>query len=99
MATASVSSQRTGIIALTTTIADNSITIQGGGPVALYVYLDDATNDGTFSYPASDTGAVKLQKQQWTEVWRREGRGGDGPCTIYFAAGAGTPNLQFRVTS
>lgn len=99
MATATAATQRTGVIALSTTIADNHITIQGGGPVALYVYLDDATNDGTFSYPASDTGAVKLQKQTWTEVWRRESRGGDGSCTIYFASGAATPNLHFRVTS
>lgn len=99
MATASVGTQTTGIVALTTTIADNSITIQGGVPVALYVYLDDATNDGTFSYPASTSGAVKLPKQVWVEVWRREARGGDGPCTVYFASGAATPNLHYRVTS
>lgn len=98
MATASVATQRTGIIALTTTITENSITIEGGVPAALYVYLDDS-NDGTFSYPASNSGAVNLPKQTWVEVWRREGRGGDGPCTVYFAAGAATPNLNYRVTS
>lgn len=99
MATASVATQRTGVIAISDTIADNYITLQGGTPMALYVYLDHGSA-GSFSYPAADSGAVPLPSATWVEVWRREGRGGDGPCTVYFASPSGsTPDLHYRVTS
>lgn len=92
MATASVSTQQTGSIALTTTIAENYITLQGS-VVALHVYLTDSAA-GTFAFPAADSTAVPLPNSTWVEVWKRETRSG-GPVTIYFAAASGTPTLSF----
>jgi hypothetical protein len=93
MATATLSVQGTGKIALTTAASASSLTILGNVR-AVYAYLND-TADGTFGTASDAAGQVVLPSKVWTLIYERVSMAGAGD-VVYFAAAAGTPNLEYR---
>ena len=97
MANASETGESTGKIALSTTASESRITVSDRVS-ALNVRLID-TADGTFGFSSDAASQVTLPHSSWIEVWRREDmEQNTGSRDIYFAAAAGTPNLEYRVT-
>lgn len=84
-----------GATDLTATASENILTI-GGLVVAVYARLSAAGSFGT----GSDAGdLVPIDADVWTEVYRREGRGGQQGDQLYFALTSGTGALYYRATT
>ena len=85
--------QTDGQATIDATLANNMISLPGWVN-EVHLYINDATNDGSFSMAGTASGRP-LPKQTWVKVWEQQAGNPVQKAFIWVASGSGSQTLHY----